>query len=287
MWQLQKIADEGTAEPFIARLWTGVLDLRDVLFRHKTSSEADYVAHCRCFDDLYIPVLEALSSARQHSRAIKELIGNHRAKLASGSIVSYQQHAVQINESIGSSLHKEFSGFLSTAVRAAKLFQHVLSYLNVNVDFLFQKPQRFTKGLTQLHTAGMTELADYLDKTRSGWSDTLVQRRNNLEHEGWRLPDVRYIQKPSGVVTVIEPEVDGRPVTEFVSYMQDRLFAFVEELLAYAVQRGIAGFADVVEIPKEKRDPKNVIRFRVSVSAIEPEACFWRLRYNERGFQDS
>jgi len=47
MWQLQKIADEGTAEPFVARLWAGVLDLRDVLLRHKAPSEADYVVRCR------------------------------------------------------------------------------------------------------------------------------------------------------------------------------------------------------------------------------------------------
>jgi hypothetical protein len=37
MWQLQKIADEGTGEPYIARLWAGAMELRDLILRHRAN----------------------------------------------------------------------------------------------------------------------------------------------------------------------------------------------------------------------------------------------------------
>lgn len=253
MWQIQKVADEGTAEPYVARLWLGVCELRDLVLRHKAADDADFERRRRDFDDRYSPVLDAVGAAREHAKAIQELFAGHRAKIAAGSIVSRQRNAVQISETIGLTLQEQVAGFLSTAARATKLLQEVLSYLDLDIGFLFQKQQKFTEGLERLHAAGETELADYLDSTRRGWFETLLERRNALEHKGWRLPDVRYVEQPGGALLVIEPEVDGQPLTQFVARMLEHLLALVEDMLAYAVQAGIADVGGLIDIPKDER----------------------------------
>lgn len=287
MWQIQKVADEGTAEPYVARLWEGAFELRDILLRHRAADDADFERRRQHFDDRYGPVLDALGAARKRASAIQELLDTHKQKIVAGSIVSRQRNTVQISETITVPMQEHMAEFLSTTARATKLLQQLLSYLDVEVGFLFQKQARFSEGLERLRAAGQAELADYLDSTRRRWSETLIERRHALEHKGWRLPDLRYVEQPDGSLLVIEPEVDGQPITRFVATILDRLLAFAEDMLAYAVQKGIAEVGDLIEIPKEDRDPANVKRFRFGVPAHQPNERFWHLRYSERGFHDS
>ena len=287
MWQIQKVADEGSAEPYVARLWVGAFELRDILLRHWAADDADYGGRRQHFDDRYGPVFDALGAARRQARAIQELLASHKQKIAAGSIVSRQRNVVQISETITVPLQEHMAAFLSAAARAARLLQDLLSYLDIEIGFLFQKQPRFLEGLERLRAAGQAELAEYLDSTRRGWSETLIERRHALEHKGWRLPDVRYAEQPDVALLVVEPEVDGRPLTEFVATMLDRLLGFVEDMLAYSVQKGITDIGDLIDTPKQNRDPANVKRFRFGLPALQPDEGFWRLRYSERGFHNS
>lgn len=287
MWQIQKVADEGTAEPFMARLMLGALELRDLLIDHLAQGDEDRERRRRHFDDRYTPVMDALGSARTHDKAIRQLLAGHSAKIVDGSIVSRQRNAVQISESINAGLQGQLASFLSSSVRAAKLLQALLSYVDVEIGILFQRESRFLAGVEQLRRAGETAFADYLAATRQGWSEVLIERRHALEHKGWRLPDVRYVEQADGSLSMIEPEVNGQPVSQFASRMLDRLLGFVEDTLAFAVQRGLAGSADLIDTPKAERDPGNVKRFRLGLPALQPNERFWQLRYTGLGLMDS
>jgi len=287
MWQIQKLTDEGSSEPFIARLWSGACELRDLLLQHQARDYSDFEMRRTHFDERYQPVMDALGAARKRAKAIQTLLSAHKEKVASGAIIARQRNAVQINEAIGLELQEEMAAFLSAAARAAKSVQALLSYLNLDIGYLFQRQPKFAAALERLRAAGDSELANYLESTRSGWLEALILRRHALEHEGWRVPDVRYVPQSDGNVLVIEPDVDGRPVSEFVSTMIDRLLAFIEDMLALAVQRGIKDIGDLIDIPKEERDPANAKRFRLGSPALQPEVRFWRLRYTEHGFYNS
>ncbi len=286
-WQIQRIADEGTAEPYVARLWSGLFEIRDILLRHLARDDRDFELRRRRFDDLYTPVLDAMGSARKHARRISELVEGHRAKIDSGAIVSHQANAVQIDESISAPLQEAFANFIFASVRAAKLHQDLLKYLGLDIGFLFAKEANFQARIGELRQRGQDVLAGYLVATRAGWSDKLINKRNDLEHEGWRLPDVRYRPGPSGEPQMLEPEVDGVAVSAWTAEMLPHVLAFVEDMGAYCVQEGLGSTGALADIPEAERDPQHKKRFYFTVPALQPEAQIWKLRYSVKGFPHS
>jgi len=278
------VADEGSAEPYIARLWAGVCELRDLLLRHQAKSE-EHLAGCRRqFDELYVPVLDAMGAARTQARAIRDLVSAHKERVAAGVAISRDRNALHVNETIDLDLQNRLAAFLSAAARAAKLLQGVVAHLGTDIHCLFQKKSAFEAALEKLRVDGDYQLAEYLASTRAGWSETLTQRRNALEHEGWRLPDGRYVEEPSGSVTFLEPQIDGIAVSHFVEHMLGQVLAFVEDMVALCAQRGIADVGGLIDIPKDQRDPGDAKRFRFGVPVLQPHEHFWELRYCQGGF---
>lgn len=284
-WVMERRTNEGTSSPYMARLILGVLEMRDMVISHVLRK--DHYVWRGHFDDLYVPVQDAMGAARKHSARVVELVATHRAKIESGEIVSYGHNAVYINESISEPLGEAFASFVTSAVRAVKLHQDVLAFLDLDVGFLFAKPASFEAGVKKLRESGQEILGDYLDATRAGWSERLINRRNKLEHEGWRLDDVLHPPAPNGVPRMVEPEVEGVLVSEWVPEMLGHVLAFVEEAVAYAVQRIMApNNAALAEYPLESRDPTIVRRFYVVWPSLEP-AKLWQLRYVPEGFPHS
>jgi hypothetical protein len=283
-WTIQKFMDEGAQEPFVARLWSGVFELRDLVMRQRAADDKEYEQLRRQFDDLYSPILDALASARQAQKRIVALVQSHRAKLASGEIVSYQANALELAESIALPLQEDFSAFLVAAVRATKTLQTVLRWLGVDIACLFAKLANFEAGLAALSSGGQQVLADYLREVRAGWSERLIERRNAQEHQGWRLPDVSYSPPWVKPVQMKEPEVDGQPVSDYVTEMLAHVLALTEELIAYAVQRGIGLLGTLAEIPPAEREFDHPKRFFFTVPALQPQARVWTLRYSASGF---
>lgn len=254
-WQARKVADEGTAEPYIARLWGGACELRDLLLEHQAGGKADLAIRRRDFDKRYSPVLDALGAARTQARAIRGLVNAHRERVAAGVATSRERKALHVNETIDLELQNYLAAFLSAAARATKLLQELVAYLGIDIRCLFQKESPFEAALETLRADGDCQLAEYLASTRVRWSQTLMHRRNALEHEGWRLLDVRYVEGPGESVTVLEPQVDGMAVSDFSAYILGQTLAFVEDMVALCVQRGIADIGNLIDIPKDQRDP--------------------------------
>jgi len=65
MWTIVKAMDEGTSEPFIARLMVGILELRDNFIQSRMSSQAELQPKREEFDDLDGSVLDALFAMRK------------------------------------------------------------------------------------------------------------------------------------------------------------------------------------------------------------------------------
>jgi hypothetical protein len=283
MFVMQGGINEGTGSPYLARLFLGVYEMRDMVMNHVVRT--GHYEWRKQFDDLYAPVHDAISSARNHSARVLELVTTHRGKIDSGAIVSYQRNAVEIHESISQPLGESFATFLSSAGRATKLHQNVLKFLGLDLGMLYTSPTNFQAGIEGLRRGGEDLLADYLEATRAGWSEQLIKRRNDLEHGPWRLQDVLIRPGPGGVPQMVEPDVDGVPVSTWVADMLAHFLAFVEETTAYAVQRALApGHAALIEIPPEMIDPAIKRRFLVSWPVVEPGARVWRLQYSPAGF---
>ena len=189
-----------------------------------------------------------------------------------------------MDENVDHALGQEVDAFLNAAARALKTGMQALALeLGVNIGFLFQKQAAFEAGLGAL-AAQDPPLAAYLEQARARWSETLVNRRNVIEHEGWRLPDVTYVRVGSGV-GANAPLVDGQEAAPYAAFMFDRLSCFVEEVTAHLLHRRLMDGVTITEVPRDQRPVEAPERFRVTLAlgGLTP----WTIAYHTTAFVEA
>jgi hypothetical protein len=272
-WVVQKFADEGSSSPFMARLFMGILRLRETVFSDAAKRED--------FDKAYEFVLMTLLNTRTTAQDVVKLFSEHAGKVAHGEIARIQGQALHIDENIDKELRKETEAFLNSAVRALKQgMQDVTKALQVDIGFLFKKATTFETGIAALQASDPV-LAEYLRQARL-WSERLVQSRNDIEHTLSILPKVKYASA-SGSIQVEEPQISGQPVSEFVTFMMDRLACFVEEVAAHCLQKHMPEGISITEIPLAQRLAEMPERFQNTLT--ESGMPIWRLTYHQGAFE--
>jgi len=271
---VQRIGDEGSTSPFIARLMMGVMEIRDAVYD-------DEVGRNR-FDELYDPILSGLRSARETSQDIAKDWEQHRAKVESGAIVSANGRLVRISENIDRSMKRDLESFLNTAVRTIKhSLQTLTKYLGIDIGFLFQKESPFQLGIKKTR-AFDPALADYLLATRQ-WSEPLLLMRNDLEHSTFPALKVSYVLDNSPV-RAEEPRFDQKPITEFTKDVLSRICCFVEEMTVFCLRRKLPGGFEIAEVPRTERDPIAPSRFHVTITPGGRQP--WVLSASKRHFPE-
>lgn len=274
-WIVQKFADEGSASPFMARLYLGITRLRDIIYPDPTKRDT--------FDKPYEFVMSSLMNARTTTKEIANLWDEHSRKIASGEIARLQGKTIRIDESIDKELRKQVESFLNAAVRALKQgVQDLGNELGVNIGFMFKQQPTFEAGIVALQ-AQDSLLAKYLRQTRT-WSEPLVESRNAIEHKGWTLPRVIYSQKGSGIVAG-EPEISGQPFTTFVGFMLDRMCCFVEDFTAHCLQKRMLPEITITELPIVKRSAELPERFNLTLAA--GGLARWNIAYHASRFEET
>jgi hypothetical protein len=275
---IQKIADEGSSEPYYARLWIGIFELLDQAIQF---ADGDGIELRRTqFDELYHPVLEATGACREACQKILASINEHQHKLQ--EVVKRQPHALEIPESVQKILANNIRSFLVNGAISIKRCQDVVRLFGIDIGCLFTKQHNFEKGIGAIRTAGHNKLADFLIETRTKWSETLIKRRDELEHNGWTLPNCNYKIAANNTVDLIEPEVDGEPISAYIQRMLNRITSFVENCIIYSIQSSLPNFIVVVEIPRSERDADKPMRFRVSLRGSNEKE--WEIIYSETDF---
>ena len=237
-FMFQEFLKEGSSSPCVARLMMGIFDLRDQVIQ----SQADRVS----FDELYDPVLGAANVCRKATVKIVSTVDHHRTELQ--KVIVRKHGGVTLPESIDAVLSESVDALLVNGVIAIKSLQEVVRPLGIDIGSLFAKQANFEKGMVTLRAAGHASLADFLSETRSRWSESLVKRRDELEHAGWTLPRCGYRRIALDAFELVEPHVDGFSVTTYSQRMRGRILSFIENVMAYAFQSFCPDIA-VVEIP--------------------------------------
>ncbi len=272
---VQKMADEGSSSPFMARLYLGNLRLRDVVF-------PDYKTRDK-FDKPYNFVMETMLSTRITSQNIIQLLADHQSKLTKGEIGQLRGLSIHIEKPIDKELRKDVETFLNSAVRVLKHgMQEVAKVLQVNIGFLFKKQSTFENGLRILEKDD-PHLATYLKATRI-WSEQLINSRNAIEHEGWILPKLRYVEV-SGIIRADEPEIAGQKVSTFVKFIMDRLICFVEEVTAHCLKARMPMGISITEIPLSQREAEIPQRFQVTLT--NGGMPIWDITYHQSSFEET
>jgi len=278
---LQKISDEGSSSPFTARLFSGILELRDSVLNRQVGDKSLYVARSQ-FDALYDPVLNAMQASRTATSGIERILQDHQRKLSSGEIVRFQGDTLDLAESVDQSLREEFNKLLVNGVIAIKASQKVTNYFGISIGCTFSEDPKFAKGRDELINLGHDSLAKYLADVRQTWSADFIDRRNGIEHDGWSLPLVGYeVHQPNRTIRIVEPEIDGTPVSKYSTLMLGRILNFVEDVIVYSFKTRVRPPLVVVEIPNSNRDPSSPKRFRLGILGQETE---WQPVFQDLGF---
>lgn len=272
---VQKMKDEGSRAPFMARLYLGILRLRDVVFSDRATRTV--------FDTPYTKVMESLVNTRSASQKIAQLITGHFDGLAKAEVGQVRGHTIYIEKPIDEELRKEVEAFLNSAVRAIKQgMQEVTTALEKDIGFLFRKQDAFEAGTRSLETQD-GHLAAYLRETRK-WSERLIDSRNAIEHEGWILPEFRYTEV-SGSLRADEPKISGQNVSDFVRIIMDRLICFVEDVTAHCLATRMPAGISLAEIPLSRREPDLPLRFQVTLS--DGGMPVWSMAYHQSLFEET
>jgi hypothetical protein len=273
---VQKVADEGTNSPYMARIFIGVLHLRDQVYSYPKKRNS--------FDAHYDYVTSALTSTRDSARKLAKLWKDHQDKVDSGEVAKIDGSGnIHVQESIDKELRSEIETLLNAATRCLKTgMQNIALELGANIGFLFQQKDSFEKGVASLQTTD-PDLAAYLQHTRA-WSEPMLKSRIDLEHGTWVLPRTGYAVD-NGSVKTNEPTVAGKPVSEFVDFTFDRLCCLVEEVLSHCLRRRMPGGITLTEIPLAKRVAEVPERFRITIeNSGQPS---WRIAYHLSRFENN
>jgi hypothetical protein len=172
---------------------------------------------------------------------------------------------------------------LNAGVRTLKQgMQQLGAQLQIDIGFMFKQQGAFENGIDGLRPTDPL-MASYLQHSRV-WSERLVKARNDVEHDGWMLPRVKYSESPTGVKAA-EPEIAGQPVTQFVEFMLDRLCCFVEEFTAHCLQRLLPAEVTFTEIPLVERLTEAPERFTVTLVAGGRRR--WNIAYHTSPFEET
>jgi len=237
-------------------------------------------ARIAVFDELFLFVINHLVDVRKTSKAMLEMWRTYTARIAAGEIVRYD-NALHIDEPIDQSLNKHISSFVTDVARVSKQFQKLTRMFGVEIGFLFQNDKEYQKGLAALDASDQA-LADYLRESRK-WLEPLRLFRDEMEHEHYVLPPIKYTRAHDGRVTALEPKLLRSPLTIAVPYIENRLNRFVEEILVWCIAKSLLAPMIVTEIPLVARDPGKAERFKVTLSGTAPA---WQLTHSVAAFDD-
>jgi hypothetical protein len=266
MMVLQKVFEEGLTSPYRARIWNGMMELRNGIISDPLT--------VRRFDDRYEPVLKTLDKARESAREIHALVADHRKALkAQGAVVVGPNDQITVNIAVNPTLDRRFDSFTVFAHRAIKLTQDVLKDVaGLNIGFLFQSAQKFTCGVNAIRTFH-PDLAKYLEMARQTLTEPLVQLRNEIEHKGWTMPGIQY-RVHNGILELGEVNIRDMPFTAYVTHVLNRAIRFVEDLTAYSLKTLMIGPRAIIELPEVQRASANPKRFAL---AMEDDYRTWHL----------
>jgi hypothetical protein len=263
---------EGTAEPFIARVFLGIMNATTNLLSQEEKRE---------LDERFEAALQPALSLRGSLVAIRKLIADHKEALRTGKIVRKAQPDPVLSERIDGPLRSQAVNFLEMAHAVIERLPGVMKFFHLNVDYLGDREERFARGCER-NEGKYPELVTYLRKLRPLILE-INEQFKTMRYGGWNLPNVRY-HVDGKSVTMIEPQISGEDISAFTERVFSVLALAIEELVMYGFSAVEKGGLVLGEIPLTERNPLNAQRFKMTLPGY---GIVWVFKWSGRGFYES
>jgi len=259
---VQKILNEGTSEPFFARMMCQNLELRDFVINGEEQKKE--------FDELYEPLLNNLIECRQAMKECIKLITEHSQKINSGMIISGQEKAWTIKESVDKDLNRNFKDFFIKGRIALQCLDKLSKYMGFSIGFFFQKDKNFDEQVKTIADQNKDQkyqgFLEMLKNDRAIWYTLFRNIRVEIEHSGFNLPATKYNIDSTGKGQALFPTVDNKSIIDFLNLIWGNLFEFCEDVFVHLVDLKLTPPAIMTHIPESKRNPEMPIKYRIEAN---------------------
>lgn len=257
-------SDEGTTDPFTARMMVQMMQIRDQIFQTKEERDS--------FDDIYEPILQNLREARLAKTKYVDLITSHEERIGSGECVEKDANGnFRITESVDLEANLLYKDIFIRGRTALDNLVAAGKHLGINLGFIYDSEKKFEEGIRKIAGAGGNP--DYLrfvcgmvSEARGGWLEKLIDVRNQIEHEGFSLPKLQCdisSGKPKLSVHKAKLDDEDQDLRESVENFWNALFQFCELLLIFLLTTKLPKGKAIMLVPPKSRDPSCPVAFSV------------------------
>ncbi len=267
-WQFVQIADEGTQEPYMARLFPGLLGIRDKVLNSAQMRKQ--------FDAAYEPIMKSVLEVRKLMKEIANHVNAQQGSVTEASFTAANR--TQVTDEIERILHR-YIRHLFTTVQA---LVQVLLVFKLDVRFLLGAESQFRDRVGELRSSH-APLADYLEKAYANWLRRFSELARLAEGGGRILSTVEESHSTETTFPVDALRVDGKQITEFLDETFSRVASLVESTCIYAFKASLPQSLTIREIPLPSRRPDFPRRFETALRTadISPR----EIKYSDKRFE--
>lgn len=268
-----KFADEGSADPFIARMMIQIHQIAEAAFPNpKERGE---------FEKLYEPVLQNLREARYAAENFVQMVNEYEEKINNGDwVLQDDEGNFEITETIRVEANLLYKDFFIRARMAMDNILKVATFLKRDIGFAYKEDKKFEEGVAKIAVIGGNVeyhriWCQMIRETRGSWLTNLINVRVEIEHGGFTLPHLR-CELLSGKPRLIPWRVaGGQDIREAIQNYWKNVFHYNELLMMFLLSTHLPQGMGIMSIPPRNRDPRCPVSFVVrpepSVNVESPE----------------
>lgn len=260
---LRRALNFGSTDPFAARIIFQMCKIRNLVYVNNDDIKA--------FDETYNPVMQNLLEAKTVKDKCIDLIKEYNTKIKLNKIAVLNNNGViNVDEIIDVDLNILFKDFFIRGKMAINGLVDFIKYIGYDIDFVFKKDSVFVNGaekfLLENPSDGFKRLISFISENRGKWYSSFIKLRNDIEHRGFRLPDIEYWLNGDDIVAVypaFKVGDDYLNIEKFLNLLWNNLFNLCEDLSVFFVALKLPASLSIKLIPKQNRAPNMPIKYEV------------------------
>lgn len=244
------------------------MELRSFLLQKDKRSDFD-----KDYDTFYQNLKEARLAKKYALREIKR----HREEIFTRKDGIITGHQLNIHNPIDDELNLFFKDFFIRGTMATEGLQHLLhKWFGYNIAFLFTDDmKKFEKGAKAFkldrNDPRFETLSIFIKSHRDGWYRSFKELRDQIEHRGFRLPQIKHRLDENGNVQIYIPKLGKQTIEDVLNLAWDNLSNLCEEIYVFIASLELSKDYIIWKIPEDKRSKHNWSRYKIAIPEF-PEA---------------
>ena len=152
--------------------------------------------------------------------------------------------------------------------------QQIGHFLGHNINFAFEDTtasfERGKKKYLADHPGEKSEgLVQIIEGHRGAWYRQFLKLRNDIEHRGFKYPEIKYVLDESDQVKVVFPVFGRRTTEQLLNLLYINLMSFCEDVIVYLLSVKLPPDKVIVVMPEDQQDSAHAAKYRVGIKVNE------------------